>query len=157
MTRLRTRLIVAFVAATVLPLAATIWITTSLLDRSLGYATTEELDTLSRTLESAMRRFYERERQSLKDDAASGRLTAVPYAARDAGTWPEAVRSFWDSGEPERFTLALVELTDGGLERPRQPIELARRRVAEAAIEKRRRDPDRRRQRQQRGGEKGGD
>ena len=54
MTRLRTRLIVAFLAATVLPLAATVWITTSLLDRSLGYATTGELDRLSRTLEATV-------------------------------------------------------------------------------------------------------
>jgi two-component system nitrogen regulation sensor histidine kinase NtrY len=103
---LRSRLVAAFLVATLLPLGATIWITTSLLDRSLGYATTEELDTLSRTLESAMRRFYDRERQSLKADAVAGRLTAMPYAADDAGTWPDAVRSFWDSGEPERFTLA---------------------------------------------------
>jgi hypothetical protein len=51
MTQLRTRLIAAFLAATVLPLAATIWITTSLLDRSLGYATTGELERLSTMLE----------------------------------------------------------------------------------------------------------
>jgi nitrogen fixation/metabolism regulation signal transduction histidine kinase len=103
---LRSRLVAAFLVATLLPLGATIWITASLLDRSLGYATTEELDALSRTLESTMRRFYERERQSLKDDAVAGRLTATPYAAHDAGTWPETVRSFWDSGEPERFALS---------------------------------------------------
>ena len=54
MNRLRNRLIAAFLAATVLPLAATIWITTSLLDRSLGYATTGELDRLSRTLEATV-------------------------------------------------------------------------------------------------------
>ena len=47
MNRLRNRLILAFLAATILPLAATVWITTSLLDRSLGYATTGELDRLS--------------------------------------------------------------------------------------------------------------
>ena len=49
MHRLRTRLILAFLAATTLPLAATVWITTSLLNQSLGYATTGELDRLSRT------------------------------------------------------------------------------------------------------------
>ena len=52
MTRLRNRLIAAFLASTLLPLIATVWITTTLLDRSLGYATTGELDRLSRTLES---------------------------------------------------------------------------------------------------------
>ena len=71
--RLRNRLIVAFLAATILPLAATIWITTSLLDRSLGYATTGELDRLSRTLEATVRQFYQREREALKQDALAGR------------------------------------------------------------------------------------
>ena len=52
MNRLRNRLIAAFLASTLLPLGATVWITTSLLDRSLRYATTGELDRLSRTLES---------------------------------------------------------------------------------------------------------
>ena len=45
-------MILAFLAATALPLAATIWNTTSLLDRSLGYATTGELYLLSRTHEA---------------------------------------------------------------------------------------------------------
>ena len=48
------RLIAAFIIATLMPLGATIWITTSLLERSLGYATTEELDRLSRTLEGTV-------------------------------------------------------------------------------------------------------
>ena len=74
MQSLRTRLIAAFLVATLLPLGATIWITTSLLERSLGYATTEELDGLSRTLEATMRQFYERERRSLKQDAAAARV-----------------------------------------------------------------------------------
>ena len=48
MTRLRTRLIAAFLASTLLPFGATVWITTTLLDRSLRYSTTGELDRLSR-------------------------------------------------------------------------------------------------------------
>jgi len=103
---LRSRLVAAFLVATLLPLGATIWITTSLLERSLGYATTEELDLLSQTLERTMRQFYERERRSLKADAAGGRAAATPYAAPDASAWPEPVRSFWESGEPERFALS---------------------------------------------------
>ena len=47
---LRNRLIAAFLASTLVPLAATVWITTSLLDRSLRYATTGELDRLSRQI-----------------------------------------------------------------------------------------------------------
>jgi hypothetical protein len=43
---LRNRLLTAFIASTLLPLAATVWITTTLLDRSLRYSTTGELDRL---------------------------------------------------------------------------------------------------------------
>jgi two-component system nitrogen regulation sensor histidine kinase NtrY len=103
---LRNRLIAAFLVATILPLAATIWITTSLLERSLGYATTEEIDGLSRALENTVRQFYERERDSLKRDAASGHARATSYTAASANEWPEAVRLFWDSGQAERFTLS---------------------------------------------------
>src|SRR5262245_5483070 len=103
MHRLRNRLIVAFLVATVLPLAATIWITTSLLDRSLGYATTDELDRLSRTLEATVRQFYQREREVLKQDALSGRATPELYSIGDAANWPGAVRAFWESNESERF------------------------------------------------------
>ena len=103
MHRLRTRLILAFLLATVLPLAATFWITTSLLDRSLGYATTDELDRVSRTLEATVRQFYQREREALKQDALAGRAAATVYAAGATAEWPAAVRAFWDSGEPERF------------------------------------------------------
>jgi nitrogen fixation/metabolism regulation signal transduction histidine kinase len=103
MHRLRTRLIAAFLAATVLPLAATFWITSSLLDRSLGYATTGELDRLSRTLEATVRQFYQRERDALKEDALAGRTSPARYPAAEARTWPDAVRAFWDSGETERF------------------------------------------------------
>jgi nitrogen fixation/metabolism regulation signal transduction histidine kinase len=110
MHRLRNRLIVAFLAATALPLAATVWITTSLLDRSLSYATTGELDRLSRTLEDTVRQFYQREREALKQDAASGRVDPVIYAADKAAGWPATVRAFWESGDPERFGIS----GDGG-------------------------------------------
>jgi two-component system nitrogen regulation sensor histidine kinase NtrY len=103
MNRLRNRLIAAFLASTLLPLAATVWITTSLLDRSLGYATTGELDRLSRTLEATVRQFYQREREALKQDALAGRTNPTMYAIGESARWPDAVRAFWDSGEPERF------------------------------------------------------
>jgi two-component system nitrogen regulation sensor histidine kinase NtrY len=106
MNRVRTRLIAAFLAATVLPLAATVWITTSLIDRSLGYATTGELDRLSRTLEDTVRQFYQRERDTLKQDALGGRTRPASYALADAAGWPAGVRAFWDSGEAERFGLS---------------------------------------------------
>ena len=106
MNRLRTRLIVAFLLATVLPLGATVWITTSLIDRSLGFATTGELDRLSRTLEETVRQFYQRERDALKQDVVTGRATPTSFAAADEPRWPDTVRAFWESGEAERFGLS---------------------------------------------------
>ena len=106
MHRLRTRLIAAFLASTVVPLAATVWITTSLLDRSLRYSTTGELDRLARTLETTAKQFYQRERDALKQDALAGRTPPTFYAAVNPSALPDSIRSFWDSGEPERFGLS---------------------------------------------------
>ncbi len=103
---LRQRLIAAFLASTLLPLAATVWITTTLLDRSLRYSTTGELDRLSRTLESTAKQFYQRERDALRQDALAGRASPTSYATADEPRWPEAVRSFWESGETERFAVS---------------------------------------------------
>ncbi len=103
---LRNRLIAAFVASTLLPLGATVWITTTLLDRSLRYATTGELDRLSRTLETTAKQFYQRERDALKQDALAGRTRPTIYLASDSPRWPDAIRSFWESGEPERFAVS---------------------------------------------------
>ncbi len=57
----------------------------------------------------------------------------------------------------QSVAFALVELLRGVLERPGQAIELARRRIAKAAIEERRRDPDSGAERQQGRGEERGD
>ena len=100
---LRNRLIAAFLISTLLPFGATVWITTTLLDRSLRYATTGELDRLSRTLETTAKQFYQRERDALKQDALAGRRQPTTYAAANPQEWPEPVRSFWESGEQERF------------------------------------------------------
>ena len=103
---LRNRLIAAFLASTLLPLGATVWITTSLLDRSLRYATTGELDRLSRTLETTAKQFYQRERDALKQDALAGRRRPTTYEAPNAQEWPDQIRSFWESGESERFSVS---------------------------------------------------
>jgi nitrogen fixation/metabolism regulation signal transduction histidine kinase len=123
---LRSRLIAAFLASTLLPLAATVWVTTTLLDRSLQYATTGELDRLSRTLENTAKQFYQRERDALKQDALAGRSQAAIYRSEDVSQWPETVRAFWTSGEPERFGVSgasgervdYMRRTDSGGGRP---------------------------------------
>jgi nitrogen fixation/metabolism regulation signal transduction histidine kinase len=99
-------LIAAFLVATVVPLAASIWIASTLLDRSLGYATTTDLDRLSRTLEGTVRQFYQREREALKQDAAAGRVDAARFDLSGVATWPDNARAFWESGELERFGLS---------------------------------------------------
>jgi nitrogen fixation/metabolism regulation signal transduction histidine kinase len=106
MNRLRNRLILLFLAATILPLAATLWLSTSLLERSLSYSSTQELDKISRLLEQTGREFYQRSREALKAEALAGRLAAQHYDQRQIGQWPEAVREFWDSAQPERFYLS---------------------------------------------------
>jgi nitrogen fixation/metabolism regulation signal transduction histidine kinase len=131
MHRLRNRLILAFLAATVLPLAATAWLMTSLLDGSLSYATTGELDRLSRTLEGAGRQFYQLERDTLKQDALAGRVTPALYAEADAAAWPADIRAFWDSADGERF---MVSGTNG------DRIDWLRRRSDAAGVERFTRD-----------------
>jgi two-component system, NtrC family, nitrogen regulation sensor histidine kinase NtrY len=106
MQSLRNRLIAAFIVATLLPLAATIWVSTTLLQRSLGYATTGDLDELSGTLEATVRQFYQRERDALRREAADGRVEATRYPAADVAAWPAAIREFWESADTERFTLS---------------------------------------------------
>ena len=103
MNRLRNRLIGIFLAATLVPLAATLWITTSLLDRSLSYASTGEMDRLSRSLQKTGKELYQRACDALKNDAVSGRLQPLRYAAAQQSQWPAAVKSLFDSGDSERF------------------------------------------------------
>jgi nitrogen fixation/metabolism regulation signal transduction histidine kinase len=107
---LQRRLIIAFLAATVVPLAATLWIATALLDRSLAYTTTNELDQLSKSLEQTAREFYQQARQDLKEDALAGRSPATRYVTSAMQNWPPPVQEFWESAEPERF----VQSGEGG-------------------------------------------
>ena len=106
MNRLRNRLILLFVAATLAPVAATIWIASSLLEHSLRYSTTDQLDTLSKTLEAAGRELYQRSRDALKQDAHAGRLLPQPYHTSNLEHAPAEVRTFFESGEAERFLLS---------------------------------------------------
>ncbi|HUB32940.1 MAG TPA: HAMP domain-containing sensor histidine kinase [Bryobacteraceae bacterium] len=103
MNRLRNRLILVFLAATLVPLAATIWITTSLLDWSLNFSTTDELETLSRTLARTGQRLNRRERDDLKRRAESGEMSPQKFPASDRERWPESVRGFAESGAADSF------------------------------------------------------
>jgi nitrogen fixation/metabolism regulation signal transduction histidine kinase len=104
--RIRTRLILAFLLATALPLIATVWIMTSLLERSLDFATTEQLDRLSRSLQETGRHYYQQARENLRQEAQAGGLSHKTFAREDHTHWPDDVTDFWQSGEPERFIIA---------------------------------------------------
>jgi two-component system, NtrC family, nitrogen regulation sensor histidine kinase NtrY len=104
--RIRTRLILAFILATVLPLIATLWIMTSLLERSLSFATTAQLDRLSKSLEETGRHFYQQSRDALRQDSNSGTLSHKTFSKTDETHWPGEITDFWQSGEPERFAIA---------------------------------------------------
>lgn len=99
MNRLRNKLILVFLAATVVPWGATLWMTTSFLDRSLRYRATQELDDLSQSLHRTGLAFYNQACTDLKNDAAASRVAPQRFAAKDLATWTEPLRSFWTSGD----------------------------------------------------------
>lgn len=103
MNRLRNRLILVFLAATLAPLAATVWITNSLLAKSLSYATTGQVDTLSRSLRDTGRQLYQRVCAELKREAQAREVKPTVYPTADRAHWPEGVKSFADSSENETF------------------------------------------------------
>ncbi len=104
---LRTRLALVFIAATLVPLGPTIWLTTNLFERSL--APVDQLDSVSRALEITGRQYYQQASERLKVDAQAGRVAAHVYSGANL---PDAVREFRDSNEHERFAIA----GDGGSE-----------------------------------------
>jgi len=104
--RLRNRLILIFLAATLAPLALTVWITNSLLERSLEYSSTTQLDTLSKSAERLGHEFYRHMREDLKTQADAGKLAPQEYVQADRNRWPETVEAFAAGSESEGFALA---------------------------------------------------
>jgi two-component system nitrogen regulation sensor histidine kinase NtrY len=104
MNRLRNRLILVFGFATLAPLLITAWIWVSLLDLSL--TPTKELDQVSKSLQKTGRELYQRSRESLKTDAALGRLKPQEFQGPARDSWPAAIQDFFASDEADRFALA---------------------------------------------------
>ncbi len=100
---LRGKLIIVFLASTLVPLALTVWTSIQLLDYSLTLTPVRELDDLSKSFERVSREYYQRARDWLKSDASSGRVTPHLFANADRAQWPTPVQEFWDSGAEERF------------------------------------------------------
>jgi nitrogen fixation/metabolism regulation signal transduction histidine kinase len=104
--RLRNRLVLIFLAATLAPLAATIWITTSLLEESIDTSSTKRLDTLSKSLKVTARELYERASDDLKRKAQAGEIPPHRYDPLDRASWPEAIKIFSGGLEGERVVRA---------------------------------------------------
>jgi nitrogen fixation/metabolism regulation signal transduction histidine kinase len=75
---LRTRLALVFIAATLVPLSATVWLTTLLLNQSLRLSPAEQLTRLSASLEKTGREYYQQACDRLKADALAGSIAPVP-------------------------------------------------------------------------------
>jgi two-component system nitrogen regulation sensor histidine kinase NtrY len=99
MNRLRNRLILVFILATLLPVCLTIWTTLSLLELSRGLAPLAELDAVSRSLETTGRELYTISKEELRRDAEEGRVAPKKLS-------PAQAQAFWDSGEEDQFELA---------------------------------------------------
>ena len=106
MNRLRNKLILVFVAATLAPLAATAWLTISLLRRSVDFSSTNELDAVSQSLQRTGKEFYRHACDDLRFRAESGHAKPQEYPLSEQANWPEAVKSFAASPDVDRFVLA---------------------------------------------------
>ena len=106
MHRLRNKLILVFLIASLAPLLVTVRISVSLLQRSLNYSSARELDEISRSLEQTGRELYQHSRDELKRDAGSGRLAKIVYAPANAQDWPAPARELLESEETDRFALS---------------------------------------------------
>jgi len=104
--RLRNRLIIIFLAATLAPLAATIWITTSLLEESIDTSSTIRLDTLSKSLKGTARGLYERASDDLQRKARAGEIQPRIYGPLDRASWPDAIKVFSGGLDGERVVRA---------------------------------------------------
>ncbi len=112
MRRLDVQLVFVFLAATLAPLLITLWISVSLLDRSLSMSPNNELDETSRALRATGRQLYLQVCQSLKRDAASGVVSGALQDAATAAAWPAGWREFWESPDSERFVLSNGDRVD---------------------------------------------
>ncbi len=106
MNRLRNRLILVFLAATLVPLAATVWVTTSLLEESLNFSAIDKLDTFSKSVRPLMQEFYQRSCADLERRAKAGEVAPHKYLPEDRKSWPQLVQDFADSDETEDFVHA---------------------------------------------------
>lgn len=106
MNQLRNRLILIFLAATLAPLAATVWITTYLLESSLKLSAIGDLEALSESLHSTGLELYQRQCATLQREADAGFIEPHKFTPAQHADWPRTVREFDVSGDSAGFALA---------------------------------------------------
>ena len=103
MNRLRNRLILIFVVATLAPLCVMGWISVRLLRYSLSLSSTPQLDQVSQSLKSTGHELFRQASESLKRDAASGRIPPRQFPLTAKSQWPTVIQEFFASGDTETF------------------------------------------------------
>ena len=104
--RLRHKLVILFLAATLLPLAAVLWLSSALMSRSLTFVDTSDAASLAASLERVGREYYRQARERLKDEATSGRIEPERLDEASMERWPAPLQHFWQGADVERFILA---------------------------------------------------
>ena len=110
---LRTRLALVFVAATLIPLGATVWLTAQLLNQSLRLSPVNQLSDLSLSLEKTGMAYYQQAKDRLKADALAGRLAPVTVPDAENLLSSEDSEGFALTGEGGKKLLYLVRTQRG--------------------------------------------
>jgi nitrogen fixation/metabolism regulation signal transduction histidine kinase len=105
MNRLRNRLILVFVVATLAPLCLVGWISVRMLHYSLSLSSTPQLDQVSQSLKKTGHELFRQASDSLKRDAVSGRIQPKQFPITAHSQWPLAIQEFYSSGDLESFNL----------------------------------------------------
>ena len=103
MNRLRNKLVLLFLGATIVPVLATLALTMALFNLSLTPA--RDLDGISRSIEQTGKEYYQQARQTLRREADAGIIQPARFTLASRESWPDALSEFWDSGEAESFNL----------------------------------------------------
>jgi nitrogen fixation/metabolism regulation signal transduction histidine kinase len=104
MNRLRNRLILIFALATLAPLLITSWIFVGAASSAVSrWTSIGEVDRLSKSLAKTGRELYQRACESLKQDAAAGRINPQYFRPATHDQWPSTVQEFFAGGEAGHF------------------------------------------------------
>jgi two-component system, NtrC family, nitrogen regulation sensor histidine kinase NtrY len=104
--KLRHKLILVFLAATILPTAAILWISVALIKHSLSYVGIDDLDAVSKSLQGVALDYYHQTQRDLKQEALSGRLQPERFSIGLISRGPAFLQQFQQSKEQEQFELS---------------------------------------------------